>query len=139
MNTAILAFMFAQASQTFNLPPKLLESVCFIETRHDITAVHEDDGGANSVGVCQVKLTTARWLGFKGTEIGLLDPKVNIYFAAKYLKYQHTRYKNIQRALVAYNRGNAKDLMTTQYSDKVIKHWRANVDEERNKRSPAGS
>ena len=126
-----MTLLFLHASQTFNLPPKLLDSVCFIETKHDVFAVHQDDGGSKSLGVCQVKYKTARWLGFQGTEGELMEPGLNIYYAAKYLSYQQRRYKNIQRAVVAYNRGNAKNLQTTAYSVKVINQWKVASSERR--------
>jgi soluble lytic murein transglycosylase-like protein len=31
---------------------------------------------------------------------------------------------NVTKAIIAYNRGNAKDLIRTEYSDKVISQWR---------------
>lgn len=129
MSTAVLAIMFLNASQAFNLPPKLLESLCFVESKHDITAVHQDDGGSKSLGICQVKYSTAQWLGFHGTEGELMEPGLNIYYAAKYLSHQQRRYKNIQRAIVAYNRGNAKNLASSNYSGRVIKQWEITLNE----------
>lgn len=88
--------------------------------------MHHDDGGANSVGICQIKLKSAKQMGFKGTEKQLLDPKTNIYYAAKFLSYQIKRYHSVQRGVVAYNRGNAKSLTTSNYQVKVYKQWRNN-------------
>lgn len=83
-----------------------------------------DDGGSPSIGLCQVKLKTSKWLGYKGTEKQLLNPTVNAYYAAKYLKYQLKRYNgNTEKALIAYNRGNAKGLTRTEYSAKIMIHW----------------
>ena len=129
MNTIALAIIFLNASQTFTLPPALLDSLCFVESGHNQAAVHLDDGGSNSVGVCQVKLRTARWLGFKGTEQQLLKPKTNVYYAAKYLAYQLHRYKNVEKAIVAYNKGNATNLLSSKYSVKVINQWAVTRDE----------
>lgn len=139
MNTFALALMFFNASQTFNLPPKLLESICFVETKHDVKAIHEGDGDSDSLGICQVKLATAQWLGFKGSEHDLMRPEVNIYFAAKYLAYQQRRYKNISRAIVAYNRGNATNLTTSTYSDKVLKQWETATNDKRAERRTASA
>lgn len=125
MNALTLALLFSTASQTFNLPSNLLASVCFIESSHKIDAVHEHDGVGNSVGICQIKLNTAAWLGYKGNEKDLMKPSVNIYWAAKYLKYQLKRYHgNVSKALIGYNKGNAKGLDKTEYSEKVITQWR---------------
>lgn len=120
-----LSLLFISATHLFGLPPNLLNSLCYVESHHNPSAIHLDDGGANSVGVCQVKLSTAQNLGFKGGEAQLLDPNVNIYYAAKYLSHQIHRYHgSIPRALIAYNQGSAKDLISTKYSDKVINEWR---------------
>ncbi len=124
MTNAILTILFTTTSLHFGLPPKLLEALCYIESTHNINAVHKDDGGGNSVGVCQIKLKTAVWLGFKGTEKELMVPKTNIYYSAKYLAYQIKRYNSTTKAIIAYNRGNAKGLTSTRYSVKVIKQWR---------------
>jgi len=123
--TTILALAFTSATTAFNLPQGLLESVCYVESKYDVNAVHIDDGGSNSVGVCQLHITTARWMGFDGPDEKLLDPQVNAYYAAAYLHYQLNRYhNNVVRALIAYNRGNALNLEETTYSNKVIAEWR---------------
>jgi soluble lytic murein transglycosylase-like protein len=122
----LLHALFVTYSLQFNLPPHLLESVCFVESRHEINAVHQNDGnGTPSLGVCQIKLATAQMLGFKGTEKQLMDPRLNVYYAAAYLDHQLRRYKgHTHRALVAYNRGSAKQLTRSSYSDTVFQEWR---------------
>lgn len=106
MEPTTLALMFVAASQSFNLPTGLLSSLCFVESSHNVKAIHHDDGGSNSVGICELKLSTARLLGFKGTERQLMIPKDNIKYAAKYLKKQLKRYHgNISKAVAAYNAG----------------------------------
>lgn len=124
MSTILLTLLFSQATIQHSLPPELLSSLCYVESKHKINAVHKDDGTSNSVGICQVKLKTARWLGFNGTEKDLMKPETNIYYAAKYLAYQNKKYKSITKAVIAYNKGNAKNLTRTKYSDKVLKQWR---------------
>lgn len=119
-----LAVIFTTLSIQNSLPPKLLQSVCWIESKHKITAVHKDDGGEDSVGICQLHYSTAKWLGFKGSEKELYDPKINIRYAAKYLKYNLKRYKgNLHKAITAYNRGNARSLLKSKYSEKVMKKY----------------
>lgn len=117
--------MFVIIAHSQGLPKGLLESVCWVESKYNVEAIHKDDGKGNSVGICQVKLATAQWLGFKGTEKELMEPATNAYYSAKYLKHQLLVYNNdIPRAITAYNRGNAKGLTHSAYSDKVIKKWR---------------
>lgn len=119
-----LTALFIATSAQFNLPPGLLSSVCYVETRHNIQAMHYNDGVGNSVGVCQIKLRTAQWLGFKGTEQELLEPSTNIYYAGAYLAYQARRYGSINKAVIAYNYGHSKNLTTTEYQVKVFNKWR---------------
>lgn len=124
MDALLLTLLFSTTSAQFSLPPNLLSSLCYVESTHNIKALHRDDGNSNSVGVCQVKLKTAQWLGFKGTEKQLMDPTTNIYYAAKYLAWQKRRYNSVTKAIIAYNIGNANNLTRTKYSDKVIVQWR---------------
>lgn len=101
--------MFSFVSQTFSLPPGLLQSLCFVESGYNPNAINQFDGGSPSVGVCQMKLTTARTLGFKGSEAELRKPKVNIYYAGKYLSKQINRYGgNVHKGVAAYNSGSHK-------------------------------
>lgn len=113
------------AGASFDLPPNLLTSLCYVESGHKVAAVHQDDGNGDSLGICQIKLSTARFVGFKGTRKQLMDPTINIYYAAKYLGHQVQRYHgDLTKAVIAYNIGSARQLKTTQYSQKVMKQWR---------------
>lgn len=124
MNT--LAALFMTMSVHYHLPPGLLSTICFVESKYDVNAVHYNDGVGNSVGVCQIKLSTARHMGFRGTEQQLMSPRNNIKYAAKYLRYQLNRYKSIERAVIAYNVGNARGLTTSKYQRTIFKKWRNN-------------
>lgn len=121
MNT--LTALFITISVKYGLPPKILSSLCYVESKHKITAIHRDDGGADSLGVCQVKLATAKWLGFKGSAKDLMLPKNNIKYAAKYLKHNIDRYGTLEKGVIAYNLGHAGKLTTTKYQRKVFKKW----------------
>ena len=64
------------------------------------------DGGSPSYGVCQLKQTTAEQMGYKGRPKDLMNPKINAYWAAKYLRYQLKRYGgDFCKASAAYNSG----------------------------------
>jgi len=98
-----------------------------VESKHQVTAVHEDDGGSDSIGICQIKWSTAKDLGFTGDPVDLMAPKINIYYAAKFLSRQRSRYNgDLTKAVIAYNLGHAGTLKRTKYSDKVFKQWRQN-------------
>lgn len=119
-----LTVLFLSLTTQYNLPPKLLDSVCYIESHYDVNAIHKDDGGENSLGVCQVKLSTAKWLGFTGNEKQLMRPEVNAKYAAKFLRYQLNRYHdNEVKAVTAYNRGHSTKTGDSKYMRKVFKKW----------------
>lgn len=119
----LLSSLFIAFSLQYDLPPGLLSALCYVESTHNISAVNPDDGKSASLGICQVKLKTAKWMGFKGTEADLMKPENNIKYAAAYLKYQLVRYDNLPKAVIAYNLGNAKGLTTSAYQRKVFKTW----------------
>lgn len=121
-----IALYFALITAQYNLPPNLLSSLCYVESHHKVSAIHHDDGGADSLGICQIKLKTAKNMGFKGTAKQLMDPKMNIKYAGKYLRHQINRYHSIPIAVIAYNRGSAKGLTVSKYQIKVYKQWRHN-------------
>lgn len=123
MNATLLVLLFASATNSHHLPEGLLNALCFVESTHNVAAVHVDDGGGNSIGVCQVKFQTAKFLGYTGTEKQLMIPAVNIHYSAKYLSYQIKRYGSIHKAIIAYNSGHF-DPNNTKYLKKVLKAYK---------------
>lgn len=85
----------------------LLEAICHVESGNLRTAINTHDSGSASYGACQIKLSTARWLGFTGTVTDLwLDETINKYYASKYLSYLAKRYdNNLDHIISAYNCG----------------------------------
>jgi soluble lytic murein transglycosylase-like protein len=120
-----IGLWFLLTSSTYNLPPDLLSAICYTESKYNTHAVHLDDGGEPSLGICQIHYSTAKWLGFKGTPTQLMDPKTNIEYAGRYLAKQLERYdENAQKAVIAYNYGHApKNLTYTRYQIKVFTRW----------------
>ncbi len=128
MQTLILAF--ATVTQTFALPPGLINAICYVESHHKPAAINAHDGGSASFGVCQIKLATARDLGFGGTADELRrNDVINVYYAAKYLKQHSNKYNNdYRKAVSAYNAGKHRvdDNGVTKnhvYVAKVFKAW----------------
>ncbi len=132
MSTTALALLFASVTQTFNLPEGVMSAVCYVESSHRSQVIHKDDGHGNSVGLCQIKVETARLLGFTGNQTDLLNPYSNAYWAAKYLKKQLVRYDNdLGKALSAYNAGSHRvkngKTRNQHYVDKVLKAMSNNL------------
>jgi soluble lytic murein transglycosylase-like protein len=100
-STIILA-----AAKVIGIPGSLLLAICTHESGlRNVEAPH--DHGSPSYGLCQVKLDTAKILGFTGEGSGLMDPETNAKYAAMYLKYQLDRYQGDWcSATAAFNAGS---------------------------------
>ena len=88
-----------------NVDPVILASICYYESKFKPMAIHENDGGSGSYGLCQIKLALAKSLGYKGSVNGLLDPTTNATFAAKALRYHMKKTHGIEELIAAYNAG----------------------------------
>lgn len=115
----MLIGLFMTVSLQFSLPPDLLSAMCFVESGHRTEAINRHDKG-RSIGVCQVKLKTAKFMGFKGTEAELMEPEVNVYYAGKYLRHCYDRYENWAKAVTCYNKGHSSGHGGSEYVGKVF-------------------
>ena len=118
-----VALLFLATSSVFQLPPGLLDSVCYVESKHSPSAIHPHDGAGASLGICQIHLSVARSLGFTGNEQDLMDPERNIHYAGQYLQVQYARYHSWPRAVCAYNRGKSTGDGWNRYTRAVWKRW----------------
>lgn len=129
MASNTIALLFLTATNTFYLPPGLLSALCWVESNHKPAAINQYDGGSPSYGLCQIKLETAKMVGYRGSEKQLLNPKTNVFWAAKYLKKQLDRYgEDPRKAVAAYNAGTHKtnkkgEIRNVKYVNKVFKAW----------------
>ena len=106
----------------FGVPAAIMRAICTVESNLNKNVIVFDSNGKNSIGLCQIQLQTAIFVGFSGTEQDLLKPHINLKYATKYFKYQLKRYGyNIKQAIAAYNRGfyNPKN-PNKKYVDKVL-------------------
>lgn len=121
-----LAAIFLTVSIQYDLPPGMLSAVCMVESNHTPTAIHRNDGNGDSLGICQIKASTARQFGFTGNAEDLMDPQTNITYAAAYLAWQLERYDyDTMRGLTAYNKGCSTGSGRSTYAKKVIETWEA--------------
>ena len=72
--------MVASHAAANGVPPELVHRVIVRESRYNPRAVSK-----GNYGMMQIKLATARGLGYTGTAQGLLDPNTNLTYAVKYL------------------------------------------------------
>jgi soluble lytic murein transglycosylase-like protein len=96
------------AAKTVGVSGSLLVAICSHESggfKHNFAPM---DHGSPSFGSCQVKFETVKMLGFTGLPVELMDPKVNAIYAAKYLKFQQSRYGEDDWTMLAaaYNAGS---------------------------------
>jgi soluble lytic murein transglycosylase-like protein len=93
--------MVAAHAQANGVPVELVHRVIVRESRYNPRAVHR-----GNYGMMQIKLATARGLGYTGTAEGLLDPETNLTYAVRYLAgaYQ-AAHGNHDRAVAYYAGG----------------------------------
>lgn len=114
------------------VPKNLMKALCMVESNLNHKVVVNDTNGHKSLGICQIQLRTAKEMGYEGNWRTLMLPSFNIYYAAKYLKYQYKRYGyEWTRAIGAYNQGYwSKENPNKKYLDKVIKSYFQLVEQE---------
>ncbi len=128
--TTTIALAILSVTQSLGLPPGLLSAMSYVESRHNVKAINHRDGYGDSLGACQIKYSTARMIGYQGNADRLLDPRVNAYWAALYLKHQLERYDgDVVRAISAYNSGTYRldktgKPVNLDYVRKVLNAWK---------------
>jgi Transglycosylase SLT domain len=74
------ALAAAEATRA-GLPPEIADSVMAVESGYNPAAI----GSSGEIGLMQILPSTARMLGFSGTEADLAVPQVNIHYGVTYL------------------------------------------------------
>jgi soluble lytic murein transglycosylase-like protein len=73
--------MVAQQAKANLVPETLVHRIIQRESKYQPALI----GHGGAIGLMQIKLETARGLGYKGTAEGLRDPLTNLTYAIKYL------------------------------------------------------
>jgi len=73
--------LVAVHAQANNVPESLVHRVIMRESRYHPDLV----GRGGTIGLMQIKLATARSLGYSGDAAGLRDPDTNLTYGVKYL------------------------------------------------------
>jgi soluble lytic murein transglycosylase-like protein len=94
--------MIARHALLNGLPVDLVHRVVERESRYDASLV----GRGGTMGLMQIKLATARALGYAGSAAGLLDAETNLTYAVRYLAgaFRAARGHGAQ-AIALYARG----------------------------------
>src|ERR1700742_1435406 len=93
--------MVARHAQANGVPVELVHRVIVRESRYRPGLV----GRGGAVGMMQIKLATARGLGYTGSAEGLRDPETNLTYAVKYLAGAYRAANGDQNRAVAYYAG----------------------------------
>lgn len=87
--------------------PRLVSSIIETESRFRKWKIRREWDGSTSVGLMQIKIETARQIGFHGNYRRLLLPWINVYYGVRYLRLKLLRYPFIWDAVSAYNAGRS--------------------------------
>lgn len=77
--------LIAKYASANGIPLKLAHAVVRVESAYRANA----RGGAGEIGLMQLKLSTARLMGYRGSAKGLYNPETNIRYGMKYLGEAH--------------------------------------------------
>ena len=99
--TSVYDGIIAVQAQANGVPVSLIHRVIMRESRYNARAV---SGG--NYGLMQIRLGTARAMGYRGSAEGLLDPATNLTYAVRYLAGAYRAAGgNESRAGALYARG----------------------------------
>ena len=102
VSRAKLDAMIASHAQANGVPVALVHRVVVRESRYRPHVI----GKGGAMGLMQIKVATARGLGYTGTARGLLDPETNLTYAVRYLAGAYlVAGGNFNRAVMHYARG----------------------------------
>jgi soluble lytic murein transglycosylase-like protein len=93
--------LVAAHARANNVPEALVHRVIVHESRYQPQLV----GRGGTIGLMQIKLATARGLGYTGTAEGLRDPDTNLTYAVKYLAGAYRAANGDHRRAMAYYAG----------------------------------
>lgn len=90
--------LVARHASANGVPEALVHRVIVRESRYQAGLV----GRGGTIGLMQIKLATARSLGYAGTADGLRDPDTNLAYAVKYLAGAYRAANGDHRRAIAY-------------------------------------
>ncbi len=122
------------ASKEHNVEINLIKAIVFTESSGKSSGYdYEKYANENSYGLGRILLSTARDMGFKGTAIDLLNPKINLYYTTKYIRFWLDKgNNNMSLAISSYNSGfkgfnyyqRNKRFWNPTYVNRVSKYYR---------------
>jgi soluble lytic murein transglycosylase-like protein len=118
-NSGQYAALIATHARANGIPVELASAV----VRHESNYNPRVTGRAGEIGLMQIKLQTARGLGYRGTRKGLYDPATNIAWGMKYLGQARQLAGGSEcGTLSRYNGGLGTKRMIKGYCRQVASH-----------------
>jgi soluble lytic murein transglycosylase-like protein len=93
--------MVANHAQANGVPEALVHRVIVRESKYHPNLI----GRGGTIGLMQIKLATARGVGYTGTAEGLRDPDTNLTYAVKYLAGAYRAANGNHNRAVSYYAG----------------------------------
>lgn len=118
--TALVVFILSEQAHSKSLSAEQINNMCKLQGYHDcalVVAIARTESSFNaneingektvSYGLLQVQCGTAKMMGLKHDCTQLFDPKLNIRFAIKYLRFIEKRLKtkSTRKVVAAWNAG----------------------------------
>lgn len=120
--TGPYAALITRYAQKFDVSPELADAVVHIESHYNPKA----HGRAGEIGLMQIKPSTARLLGYRGSIKGLYKPEINIRLGMKYLAAaQELGDGTTCSTILKYNAGHGATRMnpvSKRYCDRVLSY-----------------
>src|SRR6476660_10626988 len=107
--------LVATHAQANGVPEVLVHRVIVRESRYQPQLV----GRGGTIGLMQIKLATARGLGYSGDAAGLRDPNTNLTYAVKYLAGAYRAATGAHRRAMAYYASGYSPAAKRQRLDRV--------------------
>lgn len=113
------SILIAHHAEENGIPLELAHAVVSVESRYRPNVT----GSAGEIGLMQIKLSTARGLGYKGSRKDLYDPATNLRWGMKYLGMaRELADGDLCRTILKYNAGHYAKRMSrgpAKYCSKV--------------------
>lgn len=112
--------------QNFKIEPAVILSMIFVESKGLANlSRYLSDKSDYVYGLMQIRLSTAREIGFAGVPSDLLSPQINILWGVRYFAYLKNRFDGFLNAIASYNAGSPRgreygDYVNQSYVDSVV-------------------
>ncbi len=100
------------------LPAEIADAVAYVESAYDPVRI----GDAGEIGLMQVRPSTARVLGFRGSAVELFNPAKNVHYGVLYLAQAWRLAKgDFCRTLMRYRAGHGARNMTPKSTEYCLR------------------